>query len=306
MAATTATILERTAVAAADANNVDLDVIATQLASAARRVRVLEKRRAKRAPRCRRRADGAARRRDARASTAIIRAEDAARGPGRAAAREHRVDAPPPADDPAALAVMARAPGRDPTRDGGRARARAAPHEPQPSSPSRPSSATSQAHGRAVADDAAPDEPGGWVDVGSERGWERRGCAVVSGPHGPRLEIGKSPGAPPDDVALLVGCEVEAADDGDRFAFRVAHAHQRTRVLAARNKDTRRQWSSTLSGAARNHASKAREQDMAPAAARRHGAGGDSGSRWSGGGLRMGNTCIVNSADWALPLLIFQ
>ncbi len=47
MAATTATILERTAVAAADANNVDLDAIANNLASAARRVRVLEKRRAK-------------------------------------------------------------------------------------------------------------------------------------------------------------------------------------------------------------------------------------------------------------------
>ena len=78
-----------------------------------------------------------------------------------------------------------------------------------------------------------------------------------------------SPGAPPDDVALLVGCEVEAADDGDRFAFRVAHAHQRTRVLAARNKDTRRQWTSTLSGAARTHASKAREQDLAAPAARR-------------------------------------
>ena len=45
--ATTATILERTAAAAADANNVDLDVIANKLASAARRVRVLEKRRAK-------------------------------------------------------------------------------------------------------------------------------------------------------------------------------------------------------------------------------------------------------------------
>ena len=82
-------------------------------------------------------------------------------------------------------------------------------------------------------------------------------------------EIGKSPGAPPDDVALLVGCEVEAADDGDRFAFRVVHAHQRTRVLAARNKDTRRQWTSTLSGAARTHASKAREQDLAAPAARR-------------------------------------
>ena len=39
MAATTASILERTAVAAADANNVDLDVIANNLASAARRVR---------------------------------------------------------------------------------------------------------------------------------------------------------------------------------------------------------------------------------------------------------------------------
>ena len=47
MAATTASILERTAVAAADANNVDLDVVANNLASAAQRVRVLEKRRAK-------------------------------------------------------------------------------------------------------------------------------------------------------------------------------------------------------------------------------------------------------------------
>ena len=42
MAATTATILERTAVAAADANHVDLDVVANKLASAARRVLVLE------------------------------------------------------------------------------------------------------------------------------------------------------------------------------------------------------------------------------------------------------------------------
>jgi len=121
----------------------------------------------------------------------------------------------------------------------------------------------------AVADDAAPDEPGGWLDVALGGGWERRWCAVVSGPHGPRLEVSTSPGAPPDDVALLVGCEVEAADDGDRFAFRVVHAHQRTRVLAARNKDTRRQWTSTLSGAARTHASKAREQDLAAPAARR-------------------------------------
>ena len=47
MAATTASILERTAVAAADANHVDLDVIANKLASAAQRVRVLEKRRAR-------------------------------------------------------------------------------------------------------------------------------------------------------------------------------------------------------------------------------------------------------------------
>ena len=149
--------------------------------------------------------------------------------------------------------------------------ARAAPHEPQ-----APQSFTALVGDflrpmvAAVADDAAPDEPGGWLDVACERGWERRWCAVVSGPHGPRLEVSTSPGAPPDDVALLVGCEVEASEDeSDRFAFRVAHAHQRTRVLAARNKDTRRQWASTLSGAARTHASKAREQDLAAPAARR-------------------------------------
>ena len=144
----------------------------------------------------------------------------------------------------------------------------------------------------AVADDAAPDEPGGWLDVALGGGWERRWCAVVSGPHGPRLEVSTSPGAPPDDVALLVGCEVEASEDeSDRFAFRVAHAHQRTRVLAARNKDTRRQWASTLSGAARSphRASKAREQDASRRPRRAGGCwrrSGGSGSRWSGGGLR--------------------
>ena len=149
--------------------------------------------------------------------------------------------------------------------------ARAAPREPQ-----APQSFTALVGDflrpmvAAVADDAAPDEPGGWLDVALGGGWERRWCAVVSGPHGPRLEVSTSPGAPPDDVALLVGCEVEASEDeSDRFAFRVVHAHQRTRVLAARNKDTRRQWTSTLSGAARTHASKAREQDLAAPAARR-------------------------------------
>ena len=275
MAATTATILERTAVAAADANHVDLDGIANKLASAARRVRVLEKRRAKTAraafaaaARKRRRPPPTRRPAPAPPSYApkTLHEALAAPPPGNTAST-----APPPADDPAALAVMAEARRAEIQHATEAVRAaRAAPHEPQ-----APQSFTSLVGDflrpmvAAVADDAAPDEPGGWLDVALDGGWERRWCAVVSGPHGPRLEIGKSPGAPPDDVALLVGCEVEAADDGDRFAFRVAHAHQRTRVLAARNKDTRRQWSSTLSGAARTHASKAREQDLAAPAARR-------------------------------------
>ena len=273
--ATTATILERTAVAAADANNVDLDVIANNLASAARRVRVLEKRRAKNAraafaaaARKRRRPPPTRRPAPAPPSNApkTLHEALAAPPPGNTAST-----APPPADAPAALAVMAEARRAEIQHATEAVRAaRAAPHAPQPSQSFtslvgdflRPMVA-------AVADDAAPDEPGGWLDVACERGWERRWCAVVSGPHGPRLEVSTSPGAPPDDVALLVGCEVEAADDGDRFAFRVVHAHQRTRVLAARNKDTRRQWTSTLSGAARTHASKAREQDLAAPAARR-------------------------------------
>ena len=275
MAATTATILERTAVAAADANNVDLDVIANNLASAARRVRVLEKRRAKAAraafavaARKRRRPPP---RRPAPAPPShapkTLHEALAAPPPGNTAST-----APPPADDPAALAVMAEARRAEIQHATEAVRAaRAAPREPQ-----APQSFTALVGDflrpmvAAVADDAAPDEPGGWLDVAVGGGWERRWCAVVSGPHGPRLEIGKSPGAPPDDVALLVGCEVEASEDeSDRFAFRVVHAHQRTRVLAARNKDTRRQWTSTLSGAARNHASKAREQDLAAPAARR-------------------------------------
>ena len=275
MAATTATILERTAVAAADANNVDLDVIANNLASAARRVRVLEKRRAKAA----RAAFAAAARKRRRPpprrpapappshAPKTLHEALAAPPPGNTASA-----APPPADDPAALAVMAEARRAEIQHATEAVRAaRAAPHEPQ-----APQSFTALVGDflrpmvAAVADDAAPDEPGGWLDVAVGGGWERRWCAVVSGPHGPRLEIGKSPGAPPDDVALLVGCEVEASEDeSDRFAFRVVHAHQRTRVLAARNKDTRRQWTSTLSGAARNHASKAREQDLAAPAARR-------------------------------------
>ena len=212
MAATTASILERTAVAAADANNVDLDAIANNLASAARRVRVLEKRRAKmRAPRSPPPRGSGAARRDALRQRRHQRAEDAARGPGRAAAREHRVDrAAARGRTRRARGHGRSAPGRDPTRDGGRARrarrpARAATlavlHGPRRRL-SRPMVA-------AVADDAAPDEPGGWLDVALGGGWERRWCAVVSGPHGPRLEMSKSPGAPPDDVALLVGCEVE-------------------------------------------------------------------------------------------------
>ena len=272
--ATTATILERTAVAAADANNVDLDVIANNLASAARRVRVLEKRRAKNA----RAAFAAAARKRRRPTRRPAPAPPsyapktlhealAAPPPGNTASA-----APPPADDPAALVEAARARQAEIQHATEAVRAaRAAPHEPQ-----APQSFTALVGDflrpmvAAVADDAAPDEPGGWLDVAVGGGWERRWCAVVSGPHGPRLEIGKSPGAPPDDVALLVGCEVEASEDeSDRFAFRVAHAHQRTRVLAARNKDTRRQWTSTLSGAARTHASKAREQDLAAPAARR-------------------------------------
>ena len=273
MAATTATILERTAVAAADANNFDLDVIANKLASAARRVRVLEKRRAKTARAAFAAAARKRRRPTRRAAPAppsyapkTLHEALAAPPPGNTAST-----APPPADAPAALAVMAEARRAEIQHATEAVRAaRAAPREPQPSQSFtalvgdflRPMVA-------AVADDAAPDEPGGWLDVALDGGWERRWCAVVSGPHGPRLEVSTSPGAPPDDVALLVGCEVEAADDGDRFAFRVVHAHQRTRVLAARNKDTRRQWSSTLSGAARTHASKAREQDLAAPAARR-------------------------------------
>jgi hypothetical protein len=276
MAATTASILERTAVAAADAKNVDLDAIANKLASAARRVRVLEKRRAKTAraafaaaARKRRRPPPTRRPAPAPPSYAPKTLPEAlaAPPPGNTAST-----APPPADAPAALAVMAQARRAEIQHATEAVRAaRAAPREPQPSQSFtslvgdflRPMVA-------AVADDAAPDEPGGWLDVALGGGWERRWCAVVSGPHGPRLEIGKSPGAPPDDVALLVGCEVEASEDeSDRFAFRVVHAHQRTRVLAARNKDTRRQWTSTLSGAARTHASKAREQDLAAPAARR-------------------------------------
>jgi hypothetical protein len=273
--ATTATILERTAVAAADANNLDLDVVANKLASAARRVRVLEKRRAKAA----RAAFAAVARKRRRPTLRTAPAPPrpnapktlhealAAPPPGNTAST-----APPPADEPAALAAAAQARRAEIQHAMEAVRAaRAAPHEPQ-----APQSFTALVGDflrpmvAAVADDAAPDEPGGWLDVACERGWERRWCAVVSGPHGPRLEIGKSPGAPPDDVALLVGCEVEASEDeSDRFEFRVAHAHQRTRVLAARNKDTRRQWTSTLSGAARNHASKAREQDLAAPAARR-------------------------------------
>ena len=271
--ATTATILERTAAAAADANNVDLDVIANKLASAARRVRVLEKRRAKTA----RAAFAAAVRKRRRPTPRTAPAPPsyapktlhealAAPPPGNAASA-----APPPADAPAALVEAARARQAEIQHATEAVRAaRAAPREPQPSQSFtslvgdflRPMVA-------AVADDAAPDEPGGWLDVAVGGGWERRWCAVVTGPHGPRLEVSTSPGAPPDVGALLVVGEVEAADDGDRFAFRVVHAHQRTRVLAARNKDTRRQWTSTLSGAARNHASKAREQDLAAPAARR-------------------------------------
>jgi hypothetical protein len=274
MAATTASILERTAVAAADANNLDLDAIANNLASAARRVRALERRRAKTA-----RAAFAAVARKRRRPTRrpapappsyapkTLHEALAAPPPGNTASA-----APPPADDPAALVEAARARQAEIQHATEAVRAaRAAPHEPQ-----APQSFTALVGDflrpmvAAVADDAAPDEPGGWLDVAVGGGWERRWCAVVSGPHGPRLEIGKSPGAPPDDVALLVGCEVEASEDeSDRFAFRVVHAHQRTRVLAARNKDTRRQWTSTLSGAARNHASKAREQDLAAPAARR-------------------------------------
>ena len=274
MAATTASILERTAVAAADANHVDLDVVANNLASAARRVRVLEKRRAKNA----RAAFAAAARKRRRPTRRTAPAPPsnapktlhealAAPPPGNTASA-----APPPADAPAALAVMAEARRAEIQHATEAVRAaRAAQHAPQPSQSFtalvgdflRPMVA-------AVADDAAPDEPGGWLDVALDGGWERRWCAVVSGQHGPRLEVSTSPGAPPDDVALLVGCEVEASEDeSDRFAFRVVHAHQRTRVLAARNKDTRRQWTSTLSGAARTHASKAREQDLAAPAARR-------------------------------------
>jgi hypothetical protein len=274
MAATTASILERTAAAAADANHVDLDVVANNLASAARRVRVLEKRRAKNARAAFAAAARKRRRPPPRPAPAprpinapkTLHEALAAPPPGNTAST-----APPPADGPAALAVMAEARRAEIQQATEAVRAaRAAPREPQ-----APQSFTALVGDflrpmvAAVADDAAPDEPGGWLDVACERGWERRWCAVVSGPHGPRLEVSTSPGAPPDDVALLVGCEVEASEDGDRFAFRVAHAHQRTRVLAARNKDTRRQWTSTLSGAARNHASKAREQDLAAPAARR-------------------------------------
>ncbi len=260
--------------AAADANHVDLDAIANNLQNAAQRVRVLEKRRAKNA----RAAFAAAARKRRRPPPRTAPAPPshapktlhealAAPPPGNAASA-----APPPADAPAALAVMAEARRAEIQQATEAVRAaRAAPREPQ-----APQSFTALVGDflrpmvAAVADDAAPDEPGGWLDVALGGGWERRWCAVVSGPHGPRLEVSTSPGAPPDDVALLVGCEVEASEDeSDRFAFRVAHAHQRTRVLAARNKDTRRQWTSTLSGAARNHASKAREQDLAAPAARR-------------------------------------
>ena len=177
--------------------------------------------------------------------------------------------APPPVDDADALAVAARARADELAQatEAVRAARLVAQHEPQ-----APQSFTSLVgdflRPIVFAEDPSPDEPGGWLDVAAGGGWARRWCAVVSGPHGPALEISKSPGAATDDVALLNGCVVEASDDENgRFAFRVAHAHQRTRVLAARNMDTRRQWTSTLSGVARRHAASAREQDLAVASA---------------------------------------
>ena len=290
------TALQRTTVAAdaATARLGALEGMANDLDRAAQRVRVLERRRAKSA----RAAFGAAARKRRRPpplrrnSTTVAVEETPPRPPTAAAAEEtppqlpinapktlHEAlatlplarasTAPPPVDDADALAVAARARADELAQatEAVRAARLVAQHEPQ-----APQSFTSLVgdflRPIVFAEDPSPDEPGGWLDVAAGGGWARRWCAVVSGPHGPALEISKSPGAAADDVALLNGCVVEAADDeSGRFAFRVAHAHQRTRVLAARNMDTRRQWTSTLSGAARRHAASAREQDLAVASA---------------------------------------
>ena len=129
---------------------------------------------------------------------AIIRAEDAARGPGRAAAREHRVGR-------AAARRRARR-----TRGYGQARraeiqqateavrARAAPREPQPSQSFtslvgdflRPMVA-------AVADDAAPDEPAvGWMWPVSVawRALVRGGQRAARAPARDREEPRRAPG----------------------------------------------------------------------------------------------------------------
>jgi hypothetical protein len=276
-------LLQRTTVAADAATDrtKSLEGIANDLDRAAQRVRALERRRAKSA----RAAFGAAARKRRRPpplrrnSTNVAAEETPPRPPINAprTLQEALVTpsparastAPPPVDDADALAVAARARANELAQasEAVRAARLVAQHEPQPT-PSFTSVVDDFLLPIVFAEDLSPDEPGGWLDVAAGGAWARRWCAVVSGPHGPALEISKSPGAATDDVALLSGCVVEASDEkSGRFAFRVAHAHQRTRVLAARNRDTRRQWTSTLSGAARRHAASAREQDLAVASA---------------------------------------
>jgi len=289
-------LLQRTTVAADAATDrtKSLEGLANDLDRAAQRVRALERRRAKSA----RAAFGAAARKRRRppplrrSSTNVAVEETLPRPPTAAAAEEtppqlpinaprtlqealatpspaRASTAPPPVDDADALAVAARARANELAQasEAVRAARLVAQHEPQPT-PSFTSLVDDFLRPIVFAEDLSPDEPGGWLDVAAGGAWARRWCAVVSGPHGPALEISKSPGAATDDVALLSGCVVEASDEkSGRFAFRVAHAHQRTRVLAARNRDTRRQWTSTLSGAARRHAASAREQDLAVASA---------------------------------------
>ena len=116
----------------------------------------------------------------------------------------------------------------------------------------------------ATADDE--EEAAGWLHRRVGRGWDRQWVALRQNDVvGPFLEFSPTPGAR-DLVGRLVlsGCDVAAVDEseGDRFAFKIAHAHTQDCVLSSVNRLTRKQWVGVLTQLMREHAVKSRKADQ--------------------------------------------